>query len=148
MKHAFIYSRGKFLELSSDFLKDKAIIRIHNVTDYEWYKQETNQENCLELFFDDLGESQISFLDKWIIKLNLKFKTSNNPLNLDQAKQIIKFIEKNNGKDFVIHCEYGRSRSVAVALYLKEYFQYEIMNKTKEELSHPNTWVSLLLRFK
>lgn len=145
-KYIFIYSRGKFLELNNQFLSDKAIIRIHNKKDYDFYKQEKNANNVLELFFDDLGINQLSFLDKINAIFNLNLNNVRYPLNKNQALEIKKFVEKFiNKKDFVIHCEYGKSRSVALGLFLENKFSYKIKNKDISELKNPNRWVIYML---
>lgn len=62
------------------------------------------------------------------------------------AKEMIDFIKKNNDKDFVIHCEYGKKRSVAVAVFLKNFYGYTITNKTQEEQNNYNEYVYKLLK--
>ena len=81
-------------------------------------------------------------MDKF--KANLGFKTKH--LNKILAIKIVNYIKANKDKDFVIHCEYGRSRSVAVALFLKENLNYTIANKKDNELTKYNDWVLLLLK--
>lgn len=44
----------------------------------------------------------------------------------EMAKELLAFIEKNRGRDFVIHCDAGMSRSVGVASFMKEAYEYEI----------------------
>jgi predicted protein tyrosine phosphatase len=40
--------------------------------------------------------------------------------NIDHADQIHAFIEKHEGKDFMVHCAAGLSRSVAVGSFMRE----------------------------
>lgn len=144
MKNLYVYSRGKFLELSEEFLYDKAIIRIHNIKDIVWYKSSEENPFVLELFFDDLNEEQLGWLDKLLAKLSLsdKFKRNCKPLTDFQAQLLISFICRHQGKkDFIIHCEYGKSRSVAVGVFIANKFGYKIKNKTTNELNQANSWV-------
>lgn len=141
MKNIFIYSRGSFEALPADFLTGKAIIRIHNVTDKKWYNTELP---CgIELFFDDLKKDSLSFWEKqqavWLPTENLLFFTSK------QAKILCTFINQHQDKDFIIHCQYGRSRSVAVALFIKKFYSGKIANKEESELKKANNWVLELL---
>ena len=140
MSNVYIYSRGSYENLSQDFLSNKVIIRIHNIRDEKWYPIE--EENKLVLFFNDIKMDNLSFMDKF--KANLGFKTKH--LNKILAIKIVNYIKANKDKDFVIHCEYGRSRSVAVALFLKENLNYTIANKKDNELTKYNDWVLLLLK--
>lgn len=138
MSNVSIYSRGAYENLSG--LKDKAVIRIHNMNDKKWYPNEENGK--LILFFNDLKTENISMVDK--IKANIGMKTK--CLNKIDAQKIINYIKKNQGKDFIVHCEYGKSRSVAVAIFLRDNFGYIINNKKEEELIHYNNWVLNMLK--
>ena len=44
----------------------------------------------------------------------------------NQAKQIIDFIQKNAGQNFIIHCCAGVSRSVAVASFMRDFMGYNV----------------------
>lgn len=138
MSNVSIYSRGTYENLSD--LENKAVIRIHNINDKKWYPNQ--EENKLVLFFNDYRTENISFIDK--IKANLGLETR--CLNKIKAKEILKYIKENKGKDFIIHCEYGKSRSVAVAIFLRDNLGYTIINKKEEELKHYNNWVLSMLK--
>ena len=43
-----------------------------------------------------------------------------------QAKIVLKFILDNHGSNFVIHCDAGISRSVAVGLFMADYMGYKV----------------------
>lgn len=47
------------------------------------------------------------------------------PFSEEQAKLTDDFIHKNDGYDFVIHCDAGYSRSVAVGSYISNFYDYE-----------------------
>jgi rhodanese-related sulfurtransferase len=141
-KSILIYSRGEFENLPEDQLKNKAIIRIHNYNDKDWYN--SNYPYGIELFFDDMKCVNLSWWDKLQGKYynkdnNKKFFTAY------QAKLLISFIEKNKNKDFIIHCEYGHSRSVAIGIFIKEQYKPSLINRTPKELLKANDWVLKLL---
>lgn len=138
MSNVYIYSRGAYENLSD--LRNNAVIRIHNIHDKKWYPNQ--EENKLILFFNDYKTENISFIDK--IKANLGLET--HCLNKIKAKEILNYIKENKGKDFIIHCEYGKSRSVAVAIFLRDNLGYTIINKKEEELKHYNNWVLSMLK--
>jgi len=54
-----------------------------------------------------------------------------------QAKKLFDFIKENEGKDFIVHCFAGVSRSAAVAKFINDYYDandhvlenYKIYNK-------------------
>lgn len=136
-----IFNRGDFEALEPTFLKDKAIIRIHDVTDKEWYN---SKYPCgIELFFNDLRKSNLSFFEK--LKANYLKNINATYFTKLQAEQLNNFINKNKNKDFIIHCQYGRSRSVGVAVFMVKNYNAIITNKTKEELKKANDWVIEML---
>jgi predicted protein tyrosine phosphatase len=154
--HISVYSRGSFENLPEAQLANKAIIRIHNSWDKNWYNHENNRENqCIQLFFDDLSINNLTWAEKYMAyhpqwKKILKYypwskQNSSYPLDLNQAKLLIDFIKMHVSHDFIIHCQYGRSRSVAVAVFIKNHFDGIIENKTEQELQHANTWVLEML---
>ena len=53
------------------------------------------------------------------------------PINFDTCLKILDFININQGKDFIIHCHAGISRSAAICLYLHIIHGYELK---------PNFW--------
>lgn len=134
-----MYSRGEYLSLPEDFLEDKAIIRIHNINDKEWYEHEVDKG--IVMFFNDLKSYDLSRFDKikaQYFNRNYKYFTKRDCL------QLINFIHENKNKDIVVHCQFGRSRSVAVAVHLKNKYQYAIANKTDKELEKANDWMLTL----
>lgn len=59
------------------------------------------------------------------------------------AMQILRFVERNVGKDIVVHCEYGVSRSPAVAKFIIEHYGYKKghLNGFYPSRNEPNSWV-------
>jgi len=47
------------------------------------------------------------------------------PFSEEQGKMTYDFMEKNKGRDFVIHCDAGFSRSVAMGAFLSQAYGYE-----------------------
>lgn len=152
--HIDVYSRGEYENLAESELKDKAIIRIHNSLDKKWYDYQDSL-TLIQLFFDDLSPDNLSILEKFLAyhpawkKINQYNPWFNSeasyPIDLNQAKNLVEFIKKNKDNDFVIHCQYGRSRSVAVALFIKNHFDGIITNRTEKECQAANVWVLTIL---
>ena len=63
MGKIYILNRNDFLELDPDFLKGKAIIRIHSNGDKDWHDKE-KYENLLQLYFEDLLKMNLGFFEK------------------------------------------------------------------------------------
>lgn len=140
MSNIYIYSRGEYQALDESFLNNKAIIRIHNIKDKNWYPH--CEEKKLVLFFEDLKTKQIPIIEK--LKSQLGYETYVFHKNL--ALKTIEYIKNNHDKDFIIHCEYGKSRSVAIGLFIEKYYLYTIKNKKPNELNSYNDWVFNLLK--
>lgn len=67
-----------------------------------------------------------------------------NPISLNQVHEIINFIQKWNGHDFIVNCAAGISRSGAIAMFLHLHFGYEL-KPNFYKLSEPNPFVLGLL---
>lgn len=133
-----IYNRGEFEALPPEALNNKAIIRIHNYTDKDWY--DSKYPNGIELFFEDVDT--LSFIEKMKAQY---FEKNMTCFTKTQALELLSFIKKNKGKDFIIHCQYGKSRSVSVGLFIEKNFKGSIINREPQELKTPNQWVLELL---
>lgn len=135
MSNIFIYSLGEFLNLDNEILLNKAIIRIYNSKAKDW-EEDNSENNVIKIFFDDIKKFQLKWYEKidffWI-KNFFTSKDDSILLSDIDAKKLISFIKKNKEKDFLIHCEFGKSRSVAVGLFIEKYFDGKIINKTKDE---------------
>ena len=98
--------------------KEKVLISIGSYGyQYEPVAHLDDWFDILVVAFDDIlpGE-EITFEDEALVKL----------MDIDQAIEIDNFIQKYLDKDFVIHCDAGRSRSTAVASYMTKYYNCEV----------------------
>ncbi len=62
------------------------------------------------------------------------------PMNGDTAMEILNFINKHLGKDFVVHCHAGVSRSSAICLFMHIFYRYQLRDNFWS-VSSPNTHV-------
>ena len=74
-----------------------------------WFKR--NHPNVLNLDFDDV-DHDLQFA-------NCEFKA----MSPKQAKETVEFIERNLGKDFIIHCRAGMSRSQAIGCFIYDFYR-------------------------
>jgi len=110
-----VYSRKHMKEIEQDV--DTCLISI-------WGKIALATQNYSE---DDVP------MDNWRDVLKLEFDDAVDPvLNMDltlfdeeMAKKTVAFIEKYKGLNFVVHCDAGISRSVAVATFMKDVYEYD-----------------------
>ncbi len=138
MSHVYVFSRSEFLNLQSDFLKNKKIIQIHNIHDKEWYPNQI--PNGLVFFFEDRHLSEISFLKKFKAMKSIQSTL----FTKKDAMTIQQFIAKNQNFDFIIHCEYGKSRSVAIAYFMKTRFGFHVINKEEKDFQFQNSWMQFI----
>ena len=87
-----------------------------------WFKNSNDQ--ILNLEFDDVTEEV--YIQGYRIY----------PMSMDQAKEAVKFIEKNVGKDFYIHCRAGKSRSQAFVRFILDCFP-DNYNEKEINLDNP-----------
>ena len=91
-----------------------------------------------------LGEKEEHFFKQsWPTVLNLEFDDVSEDsitwkghtyygLSMNQAEEIVKFIETNMGKHFWIHCRAGQSRSQGIVRYILDCYP-EVLWKTRPE---------------
>ena len=79
---------------------------LHEEGTKHWFKEE--HDNVLNLEFDDL-ENDIEYFGH-------TFKA----MSEEQAEKTFHFIERNLGRNFIIHCRAGMSRSQGVAFFIKD----------------------------
>lgn len=94
--------------------KQKVLISISSL-DIDVYDREHSEDDwfdVLKIDFDDVSSEEEA--GDWFFLMTP-----------DQADIIRKFIEKHRGRDFIVHCDAGISRSVAVAAYMRDYHKYE-----------------------
>ena len=92
-------------------------------TDEHWFKQ--NHSNVLNLDFDDVYEENIDYT----VNADGEEKIYHfNGMKMEQAREAIKFIEANLGKNFIVHCRAGQSRSQGFFRFMvnnySDYFSY------------------------
>lgn len=106
-----------------------AVISICNVNDGTVHYFPMSSENILNVDFDDVGENEINCLD------------------IQTAKTIVDFIEKNIGKDFYIHCTAGKSRSQGIARFILDmYPDYNYQTRSNNPCLTPNYHVVATLK--
>ena len=82
-----------------------------------WIKDDDNDHllpsgpHVLNLNFDDVTEDEYEYEGHI-------FRT----ISFDEAREILDFVERQKGRDLVIHCKAGRSRSQAVARFIVDCF--------------------------
>jgi len=87
-------------------------------------------EDVLQLSFHDfVNEGDEDLFNGWVV-----FTPS-------MAKEIHAFVEKNSGKDFVIHCTAGQSRSVAVGVFLRDVHNAELFLHAADNEASANSLV-------
>lgn len=111
--------------IGTDFIRDRFLER----KDGHWFKEE--HDNVLNLEFDDV-EREFEFKDGKAY-----------PISDEQVKKSVSFIMNNLGKDFIIHCYAGISRSVAFGSFIK---QVNGDYKTNKEFLFPNQDVLIKLK--
>jgi len=81
--------------------------------------------DCTEVIYDETGD----------------FYLPPDPLH---AAKILQFIQENRGKNFIINCKAGISRSGAICKFLEEYLDYEWING--KDRARPNSLLVKLLK--
>ena len=99
---------------------------------WPWFIEQ-NGSNILKIYFDDITEP--------ILNIGRRGRFARG-IDIDQARQIVEFIDRNIDKDFYIHCYAGKSRSQAVVQYILDTYgdrDWEIRpeNPPKPELVNP-----------
>lgn len=94
-------------------MNNSAIIRITSV--YPFRELKGRFDFCLELFFDDISEIVENDIDNM-----------SNVITNEEANQIVSFVEQiKNCKELVVHCDYGKGRSPAVAAAISKMLGFE-----------------------
>ena len=75
-----------------------------------WFKSEASGQVC-NLEFDDIARDEFTWN-------GITFYG----LSMEQAEKIVKFIDKNLGKNFYIHCRAGKSRSQGIVRYILDIY--------------------------
>jgi len=72
-------------------------------------------KRILRLEFDDIVSIEEALIDKL------------QPFTNEQRDQVIDFINENKNRNFVIHCDAGISRSVAIGIFIQNKFNGELI---------------------
>lgn len=117
-------------------IQDKAFISIVGTKDvqeyyleekeYHWFKHK--HSNVLNLEFDDVDEDK-----EWDGHVAMAITD-------EQAEEIVNFIEENLGKNFLIHCRAGMSRSQAIKHFIVSNYE-EYKDVPLDTCSTPNVCV-------
>lgn len=117
-----------------------AIISITDVIKTRHYHICKDSNNVLNLDFDDADPQGYGLDDN--------AKTYSNDLNIihfftsEMANKVIKFIENNKDKHFIIHCGAGKSRSQAFVKYIKHiYYDIDFYTNPDNPCIYPNGYV-------
>jgi len=82
----------------------------------------------------------VKFSDITAKNIDERTGTVFSPIDDLTALKILNFININSGKDFIVHCAAGVSRSAAICLYLHLFHGYELKPRFWS-LSNPNKYV-------
>lgn len=124
-----VKSRTQIIESFPD--EQICLISISN-PDYEYSHSvpTAGWNDVLEIQFDDIERSWMG----WI------------PITATQARDIYEFIIRNLGKDFVVHCDAGVSRSMAVGCFIHDFFNYGLDLQSYDTTEYRNKLVYSLLK--
>jgi predicted protein tyrosine phosphatase len=87
------------------------MVEKHGDGDKHYFNE--NHSNVLNLDFDDVEKD-----------VTLKDGSTYKSFSPQDAAKVIEFIEKNENKDFIIHCHAGISRSGAIAQFMRDYYPW------------------------
>lgn len=105
---------------------------VDEITHY--FKTETPE--IINLDFEDVTEPEVIYMGK-----------VNKGISQEQADRLCEFIERNQDKDFYIHCEGGVSRSQGVVRYILDVYGEDHKFETlKNPYINPNLYVTALLK--
>lgn len=91
-------------------------------------KLDRSSDKILTLKFTDVT-SRLEYKGNWC-----------HPIQPEDTYRVLEFIKKHQGKDFIVHCAAGISRSSAICLYLHIEHDYEL-KEAFWSVSHPNKYV-------
>jgi predicted protein tyrosine phosphatase len=155
-KKVFVLSRMEFEgnmrtnnidEDNVEKYKDLALISITDNPKNHYFKKD--HENVLNMDFDDVGDKAYDSRAEIEKQLGTKLEETYRIFHEKDAKKIVDFIEKNEGKTFIIHCEAGISRSGAVGQYMRDFYEWvdkEDFDNRVEKKIFPNMLVLRLLK--
>jgi len=68
------------------------------------------------------------------------------PFDTKMASELLSFMESHMGEEFVVHCDAGMSRSVAVACFLRDHYDYDVEFYAIDTDKHRNITIMNMLR--
>lgn len=90
---------------TDDCKKGYLLERDPDADDEHWFHE--NHDNVINLEFDDIIQDEM-------VSNGYTYRC----ITKEQAAQLYRFINENMGKDFIIHCRAGKSRSQGVARFI------------------------------
>lgn len=152
MQKLYCFSRNDFNEYcssqgwtSENYPPDAAFISICNTAEgseflfvdeiTHYFSTETPE--IINLDFEDITEPEIIYRGR-----------VNKGISQEQADKLCEFIERNQDKDFYIHCEAGLSRSQGVVRYILDVYgeEHEFETLRNNPCRTPNLYVTALLK--
>lgn len=145
MNKVLVYSKAEFHNVVEESREGKAYISIEGTSEcIKYYIKDDDNEHLLpsssdviNLDFDDVTE------DKFKYKGHI-FST----ITMNQAKEVVDFVIRNIGKDIIVHCKAGRSRSQAVGRFIIDCFPDEYREDEKRPLYRDGYNPEVLKRLK
>ena len=100
-----------------------------------YFKTET--PDIINLDFEDITEPKVIYRGR-----------VNKGISQEQADRLCEFIERNQDKDFYVHCEAGYSRSQGVVRYILDVYgeEHEFETLRNNPCQTPNLYVTALLK--
>lgn len=88
--------------------------------------QIVNHKHILCIEADDVDANVVLQKESVFSKLKSFFKTYNQAIpvtlfNLNKANEVIEFVKKNQDKNIIVQCVYGKSRSLKTAIFIENY---------------------------
>jgi predicted protein tyrosine phosphatase len=140
-------SRGKFEGVEFD--SNTAIISIGDPGSSTPRKC-NNFQSVLRLeFLDiDLLTQRKNIFELLVFKykiLGFLIKYFDRSFSVSDAGRVIDFVQRSLEKNIVVHCDYGKSRSVAVTKYILSNEKWKYVYSGQNKLLVGNQWVKYLL---
>ena len=120
--------------------------KLYYIADWKDEYCDLTLDEMFEKIGGNVGEVNNESVKTFIDKIKAQYNIETMCFMKKQVKEIKEYIEKNKNKDLIIHCEYGKSRSVAIGIFLRDNLNYRIINKEEKELIKYNDWVLLMLK--
>lgn len=95
------------------------------------------------LFSDEDFNGVTNILEVSFCDIDGNYPINTYKMKKTDAKKIIDFINQNQNRDIIVHCDYGVSRSAGIAAALSKYY-----NKTDEPFFNSNNYVPNMLCYR